>query len=78
MKKKNQKQCEEAAIAVVEDIQDALILSVDSPIESWIMDSGASFHSTSCRECMDNYTFGMFRKVHLADDETLDVVGKVM
>ena len=40
------------------------------------MDSGASFHSISCRECMYNYTSGMFRKVHLADDETLDVVGQ--
>ena len=25
---------------------------------------------------MDNYTSRMFKKVHLADDETLDVVGK--
>ena len=30
----------------VEDIVDALILSVDSLIESWILDSSESFHSS--------------------------------
>ncbi|KAE8662902.1 Surfeit locus protein 2, putative isoform 3 [Hibiscus syriacus] len=36
----------------------------------------ASFHSTPCREIMENYANGDFGKVHLADDETLKIVGK--
>ncbi|KAE8693764.1 putative galacturonosyltransferase-like 4 [Hibiscus syriacus] len=61
---------------VTEETGDAMILSVNSPIESWILDSGASFHSTPCREIMENYVSGDFGKVHLADDETLKIVGK--
>ncbi|KAE8715229.1 hypothetical protein F3Y22_tig00110186pilonHSYRG00194 [Hibiscus syriacus] len=61
---------------MTEETGDAMILSVNSPIESWILDSGASFHSTPCREIMENYVSGDFGKVHLADDETLKIVGK--
>ncbi|KAE8685157.1 Expansin-A8 [Hibiscus syriacus] len=39
-------------------------------------DTGASFHSTPCQEIMENYISGDFGKVHLADDETLKIVGK--
>ncbi|KAE8695627.1 Potassium transporter 10 [Hibiscus syriacus] len=39
-------------------------------------ETGASFHSTPCREIMKNYVSGDFGKVHLADDETLKIVGK--
>ena len=55
---------------------DAMILSVNSKIESWILDSGASFHATPSQEIMENYVSGDFGKVHLADDETLKIVGK--
>lgn len=61
---------------VTEEAGDAMILSINSPIESWILDSGASFHSTPCREIMENYVSGDFGKVHLADDEALKIVGK--
>ncbi|KAE8698301.1 hypothetical protein F3Y22_tig00110599pilonHSYRG00009 [Hibiscus syriacus] len=61
---------------VTEETGDAMILSVNSLIESWILDSGASFHSALCREIMENYISGDFGKVHLADDETLKIVGK--
>ena len=61
---------------VTEEAGDAMILSVNSPIESWILDSGASFHSTPCREIMENYVSGDYGKVHLADDETLNIMGK--
>ena len=61
---------------VTEEVGDAMILSVNSPIESWILDSGASFHATPCQEIMENYVSGDFGKVHLADDETLKIVGK--
>lgn len=45
-------------------------------MESWILDSGASFHSTSQKECMMNYTAGNFEKIHLGDGESIDIVGK--
>ncbi|KAE8730100.1 hypothetical protein F3Y22_tig00003041pilonHSYRG00846 [Hibiscus syriacus] len=61
---------------VTEETGDAIILSVNSLIESWILDSLASFHSTLCREIMENYVRGDFGKVHLADDENLKIVGK--
>ena len=61
---------------MTEEAGDAMILSVNSPIESWILDSGASFHTTPCQEIMENYVSGDFGKVHLADDETLKIVGK--
>ncbi|KAE8676962.1 cytochrome P450 71A9-like [Hibiscus syriacus] len=59
---------------VTEETGDAMILSVNSPIESWILDSGASFHFTPCQEIMENYVSGDFGKVHLADDETLKIL----
>lgn len=40
------------------------------------MDSGASFHSNSCRKIIKNYIGGDFRKVHLADDKPLKIMGK--
>ena len=52
------------------------MLSVNSPIESWILDSGASFHSTSCKESLQNYVEGNFGMVYLADDEPLNIEGK--
>ena len=64
------------SVHVIEEAGDAMILSVNSPIESWILDSGASFHATPCQEIMENYVSGDFGKVHLADDETLKIVGK--
>ena len=52
------------------------MLSVNSLIESWILDLGASFHSTSYKESLQNYVIDNFGKVYLADDEPLDIVGK--
>ena len=66
----------QASAHVTEEAGDAMILSVNSLIESWILDSGASFHATPCQEIMENYVSGDFGKVHLADDETLKIVGK--
>lgn len=59
-----------------EKISDALILSVNSPIESWVLDSGASIHSCSSCEVMGNYVSGDFGMIYLADDEPLNIVGK--
>ena len=42
-KKKNE---DNSANAVTEEVQDALLLAVDSPLDDWVLDSGASFHTT--------------------------------
>ena len=40
-----------------------------------MLDSGASFHTTSHKEIMTNYVDNDFRKVYLADGQSLDVMG---
>jgi len=49
----------------------ALILSIDSPIESWILDLGVLFQSSSCKELMHNFVIEKFEKFYLANDEAL-------
>ncbi|RVX16420.1 Retrovirus-related Pol polyprotein from transposon TNT 1-94 [Vitis vinifera] len=71
-KKKNE---DDSANAVTEEVQDALLLAVDSPLDDWVLDSGASFHTTPHREIIQNYVAGDFGKVYLADGSALDVVG---
>ena len=71
-KKKNE---DDSANAVTEEVQDALLLAVDSPLDDWVLDSGASFHITPHREIIQNYVADDFGKVYLADGATLDVVG---
>ena len=56
--KKNQPKDDDFANSANEDIEDALVCCVDSPIESWIIDSDVSFHSISCRELLHNYIAG--------------------
>ena len=41
-KKKNG---DDSANAVTEEIQDALLLAVDSPLDDWVLDLGISFHT---------------------------------
>jgi hypothetical protein len=60
---------------VTEEVQDAILLSIDSPLDSWILDSGASFHTTAICEILENYVAGDFGKVYLADGSALDIVG---
>ena len=42
-KKKNE---DDFANVVTEEVQDALLLTVDSPLDDWVLDSRASFHTT--------------------------------
>ena len=70
-KKKNE---DDSANAVTEEVHDALLLAVDSPLDDWVLDSGASFHTTPHREIIQNYAAGDFGKVYLADGLALDVV----
>ena len=61
---------------VAEDTFDAIILSVNSLVESYILDSEALFHCTLHYEIMENYISGDFGKVHLVDDEILTIMRK--
>ena len=47
---------------------DALICSLESKEESWVLDSGASFHATSQKEFFEKYTPGNLGYVYLGDD----------
>ncbi|KAL2246201.1 UNVERIFIED_CONTAM: Retrovirus-related Pol polyprotein from transposon TNT 1-94 [Sesamum indicum] len=64
------------ANAVIEEITDALLLSVSSSSDDWVVDSGASFHSCSNKDIMEPYTSGDFGLVYLADNKPLKIVGK--
>jgi len=55
---------------------DVLLMSVSSSVESWILDSDASFHCTSNRDIFENYKRGDFSKVYLANGDSLDIEGK--
>ena len=55
---------------------DALILSVNNPTESWILDSGASFHSSPSKELFQNFKSGNFGKLYLADNKGLEIEEK--
>ena len=46
-RKKNE---DDSANVVTEEVQDALLLVVDSLFDDWVLDSGASFHTTPHRE----------------------------
>ena len=54
---------------------EALVLSVEGNVDSWVMDSGASFHATHSSEALQNLKEGDFGKVRLANDDVLDVTG---
>ena len=49
---------------------------MDSPIQSWILDSGASFHSSPNKELFQNFKSGSFEKVYLVDNKDLKIEGK--
>jgi hypothetical protein len=56
-------------------LQDALIIFVDNIYESWVVDSGASFHATPHRKHFLDYVQGDFGQVHLGDDAPCKIVG---
>ncbi|KAL2250008.1 UNVERIFIED_CONTAM: Retrovirus-related Pol polyprotein from transposon TNT 1-94 [Sesamum indicum] len=72
---KKEKEGRTANVAT-EEITDALLLSVSSSSDDWVVDSGASFHSCSNKDIMEPYTSGDFGLVYLADNKPLKIVGK--
>nr|GEX09470.1 retrovirus-related Pol polyprotein from transposon TNT 1-94 [Tanacetum cinerariifolium] len=56
------------------DSDDTLVCCVENTVEDSIVDSGASFHATYCKEELERFK-PRFVKVCLADDKTLDITG---
>ncbi|KAD1170191.1 hypothetical protein E3N88_32267 [Mikania micrantha] len=54
---------------------DALVCSTESCVDSWVMNSGASFHAMDNGETMLNLKKGDFGKIQFANDELLEVTG---
>lgn len=52
-----------------------MLLSVESNVDSWVMDSGASFHATHNNEAMKNLKESDLKKVRLGNGEILEVMG---
>ncbi|VFR00607.1 unnamed protein product [Cuscuta campestris] len=52
-----------------------LTCCAESNVDSWVMDSGASFHATHSDEVLQNLVVRDFGKVRLADDRALEVTG---
>ncbi|GJV21034.1 retrovirus-related pol polyprotein from transposon TNT 1-94 [Tanacetum coccineum] len=57
-----------------EDSDDALVCCVENTVEDHIMDSGASFYATYCKEELERFKLRS-SKVRLADDKTIDMEG---
>ena len=70
-KEKNE---DDYANTVTEDVQDALLLTVDSLLDDLVLDSGDLFHITPHQEIIQNCVVGDFGKVYLADGIALDFV----
>ncbi|KAD3336662.1 hypothetical protein E3N88_32181 [Mikania micrantha] len=70
-------QCPRASFHAMDSVydDDALVCSTESCVDSWVMDSGASFHAMVSGETMLNLKKGDFGKVRLANDELLEVTG---
>ena len=64
-----------ANIVTVDIVDDALVLTVHTQVDDWVLDSGASFHTTSHQEIMTNYVASDFDKIYLANGESLNIVG---
>ncbi|GKC16338.1 putative RNA-directed DNA polymerase, partial [Tanacetum coccineum] len=56
------------------EYDDALVCCVKNTIDDRIIDSGASFHTTYCKEELERFKLRS-GKVHLVDDKTLDIAG---
>ncbi|GKA80076.1 retrovirus-related pol polyprotein from transposon TNT 1-94 [Tanacetum coccineum] len=71
---RNQRREDKEVNIAAGDYDDALVCCVENTIDDHIMDSGASFHATYCKEELER--FKLFSgKVRLADEKTLDIAG---
>ena len=72
--RKNEDKNNDTANIVTDEVRDALILSVDDSCDSWVLDSGALFHTTTQCDLLENYVARNHRKVYLANGEPLDII----
>ena len=56
--------------------EDALLLSLESVDDSWVLDSGASFHATPHTSYFIDYVQGDFGLFYVGDNETCEIVRK--
>ena len=56
--------------------EDSLLLSLESVDDSWVLDSGASFHATPHRGYFIDYVQGDSGLVYLEDNEPCQIVEK--
>uniref|UniRef100_A0A803LCG4 CCHC-type domain-containing protein n=1 Tax=Chenopodium quinoa TaxID=63459 RepID=A0A803LCG4_CHEQI len=66
----------EANVTSTGEGDDALICSLESKEESWVLDSGASFHATSNKNFFEKYVHRNLGQVYLGDDQPCDIVGQ--
>uniref|UniRef100_A0A803L6Q2 CCHC-type domain-containing protein n=1 Tax=Chenopodium quinoa TaxID=63459 RepID=A0A803L6Q2_CHEQI len=66
----------EANVTSTGEGDDALICSLESKEESWVLDSGASFHATSNKNFFEKYVHRNLGQVYLGDDQLCDIVGQ--
>ena len=55
-------------------LQNYLILSFENVTDSWVVDSGASFHATPDKKYFHDYIQGDFGHVHLGDDKPVKLL----
>ena len=68
---------ESQANTMYDNDDSVLILSTTKTTSaSWVLDSGASFHATSCVKYLSNYLEGKFSEVYLGDNKACEIVGK--
>lgn len=73
--KKNEENKGDVANTVIEGIHDMLLLSVNSPINSCVLDLGTSFHITTHREIIENYVSRNYGKLYVKYGKPLDIMG---
>ena len=52
-----------------------MILSFENVTDSWVVDSGASFHATHDKKYFHDYVQGDFGQVRLGDDKPCKIFG---
>ncbi|GJU19780.1 retrovirus-related pol polyprotein from transposon TNT 1-94 [Tanacetum coccineum] len=73
-RKQNRNKSKSWKIGEIRYSDDALVCYVENTVEDRIMDSGASFHATYCKEELERFKLRS-GKVRLVDDKTLDIAG---
>ena len=53
-----------------------VLTTSETTSDSWVIDSGASFHASSCSKAFTNYKEGKFGNVYLGDNKACEIVGK--